>query len=403
MRRLLFALSALLVLTSHDMFLKLDTYFLAPDTESEIQLYNGTFDRSENVIARTRMADVSLLGGGTRTRLDTSAWTERDSATILRFTTGFAGTYVAGVSTHAREIALAADAFNDYLAHEGGADMLASRTQDGLLAEDAVERYAKHVKAIFQVGDSRTDDWQTVLGYPVEFVPLSNPYDLHPGDTLRVRLLRDGQPLGNQIVTIGSKPASDHDHDHTHADGSSHTHAHTDDHEHAEASAPDAAHDHDHTHADGNSHTHAHTDDHEHAEASAPDATHDHDHTHADGSSHTHAHTDDHEHAEKAASDAGHTHHGGRQVRTDAEGAIAVPVSHDGVWHLRTIDLRTVDEPGLTHASNWATITFEASHEHSHAGGAHEHDHSTGLPSYVYWLGSLLLVGGLFVYFNRRR
>ena len=102
------------------------------------------------------------------------------------------------------------------------------------------------------------------------------------------------------------------------------------------------------------------------------------------------------------------------QLRTDASGMLAVPVTHDGVWHMRTIHLVTTDgAPGLTHESNWATLTFEVAHahahghDHDHTHGAHSHthdeghDHDHGIPSYVYWLGSLLVIGGLFAYFNR--
>ena len=338
MYRLLIALAGLLVLSSHDMFLRLDTYFLEPDAAATVELYNGTFEASQNTIARSRMLDVSLLAGGTRTRLDTAAWSERDSVTVLSFTTGAAGTYVAGVSTRARDLAMAAADFNDYLAHEGGSDMLVLRKRDNTLDDDAVERYSKHVKAIFQVGEHRTDDWATPLGYPIEFVPTANPYDLHAGDTLAVRLLLAGAPLANQIVTIGSTGDADHAHDHAH----------------------------------------------DHA---------------ADG--HTHG-ADDHDHG------------GGTQLRTDASGMLAVPVTHDGVWHMRTIHLVTTDgAPGLTHESNWATLTFEVAHahahghDHDHTHGAHSHthdeghDHDHGIPSYVYWLGSLLVIGGLFAYFNR--
>ncbi|MEO0875726.1 MAG: DUF4198 domain-containing protein, partial [Bacteroidota bacterium] len=38
------------------------------------------------------------------------------------------------------------------------------------------------------------DGWQTVLGYPIEFVPLNNPYHLHAGEALNARLLWQGEP-----------------------------------------------------------------------------------------------------------------------------------------------------------------------------------------------------------------
>ena len=63
---------AFLVFSSHDMFLKLDSHYLSPNSPVEIKLYNGTFNRSDNVITRDRMADVSIVGHRQRTRIDSS-------------------------------------------------------------------------------------------------------------------------------------------------------------------------------------------------------------------------------------------------------------------------------------------------------------------------------------------
>lgn len=95
--------------------------------------------------------------------------------------------------------------------------------------QPAVEKYSKHVKTIFQVGDKTSDDWSTVLGYPIEFVPMENPYDLHPGHTLSVRLLFQGEPLADQLVYVGlDADGSESTSDHSHADGGEHEHEHTD-------------------------------------------------------------------------------------------------------------------------------------------------------------------------------
>ncbi|MEL6721003.1 MAG: DUF4198 domain-containing protein, partial [Bacteroidota bacterium] len=191
---------AFLLFSSHDMFLKQKTHFLVPNTDSSIELFNGTFAESENIITRDRMIDVSLVGNGERIRVDTSQWTDKGNTTVLNFTTGEAGTWVAGVSTKARNIEMTGEAFNGYLEHDGVLDMLTWRKENDALEEDAVEKYSKHVKTIFQVGDTRTEDWKTVLGYPIEFIPLSNPYDLKIGEELAVKLLFQGEPLANQLV-----------------------------------------------------------------------------------------------------------------------------------------------------------------------------------------------------------
>lgn len=197
-------------LAAHDMFLKLPTYFLEPNTQVEVALINGTFDRSENVITRDRMIDVSIVGPGAEVaHPPLSAW--RDSAihrqnpdsvdtSILTFRTGEAGTYVIGVSTKARALGLPAEDFSAYLEHDGVLDILSARKRHGLTDQPVTERYSKHVKAIVQVGDIRTEVYSHELDYPAEFVPLQNPYDLIAGDTLELRFLHRGLPVANQLV-----------------------------------------------------------------------------------------------------------------------------------------------------------------------------------------------------------
>lgn len=316
-------LAALVLLSSHDMFLKLGDYRLAPNAYATVELVNGTFAASENVIDRNRMRDVSLVAAGRRAAVDTAQWTEYQHSTLLNLRTGDAGTYLLGVSTRARDIAMDAAAFNDYLEHDGVLDELQWRRDNDALGQDAVERYAKHVKTVFQVGGELTEDYATVLGYPVEFVPLQNPYSLGVGDVLPVRLLRDGAPLADQPVLVGTDGGHGHDHDHDHA--------------------------------------------------------------------------------------AEHSHDHGAPVRTDAEGIIRVKLANAGAWHLRTIHMDHPADPALTHASNWATLTFGVggpAHDHDHGPGAdHDHDHDGGfhLHAWQWWALSLALIAALFFYFNRQR
>jgi len=332
MRRLILLLTAFVLFCSHDMFLKLErTYFLAPHTPVTLQLFNGTFYDSDNIITRDRMLDISLVGGGQHLHPDTTQWTDQGDTTLLRFETGMEGTWVAGVSTRARTIEMTAADFNDYLAHDGVLDLLDQRRQSGQLEAAATEKYSKHVKAIFQVGGQRSLDWQTRLGYPIEFVPLANPYHLHEGEDLKVQLLWQGEPLPNQLVYAGSV-ATAHSHEHTHTDGTTHSHSHDE-------------------------------------------------------------------------GDTDHEHHDATQLRTDSNGVVTLPAPADGIWYLRTIHLVETDAPGLTHESNWATLTFELGQRHSHETAGHTHAEEApvgGIPSYVYWVGSLLLIVGLFFWFNRK-
>jgi hypothetical protein len=191
------------VLLAHDLFLKLDSYFLPPQTAVRALLLNGTFIKSEGVVARDRIADLALVGPSGRSRLDTLALTATHDTSEVRLRTGAAGTYILGLSVRPREISLTGDQFNGYLREEGIDEMLAERTKTGTLGESARERYAKHVKAIFQVGTKRSESYSTVLGYDAEIVPLENPYRLKRGATLRVRCLVKGQPVAGLTVLAG--------------------------------------------------------------------------------------------------------------------------------------------------------------------------------------------------------
>lgn len=321
---------AFLVFSSHDMFLKLDSHYLSPNSPVEIKLYNGTFNRSDNVITRDRMADVSIVGHRRRTRIDSSQWSDRGSTTVLSLTTGAEGTWVVGVSTLPRLIELTATDFNDYLEHDGATDMLQWRRENNALEQDAVEKYSKHVKTIYQVGEMTTTDWQTALGYPIEFMPLINPGILHAGESFEVELLWKGEPLANQLVYLGSGALSNS-------------------------------------------------------------------HEHHESEGHSHSHTED----------------GLTAFRTDASGHLSIPIPDHGIYYLKTIYLQHSNEPEITHESNWATLTFEVGHSHGGVAHGHEHDHSHDhdddhthedeFPTTLFFVGSILIFGGLFFWFNRKK
>jgi hypothetical protein len=249
-------------LAAHDLFLKLDSYFLPKNTAVRVPVLNGTFSKSENSIARDRIAALTLSGPAGSSALDTAALTARNDTSFINLRTGDEGTYVLGLSTRPRELALTGEQFNGYLKEEGLDDVLAERTRSGTLAEPAKERYAKHVKAVFQVGATRSDAWERPLGYPAEIIPLVNPYALRRGGTLQIRCLLEGQPGAELTVLAG-----------------------------------------------------------------------------------------------------GRTRTGGRlpqlRVRTDAEGRASIPLATAGKWYVKFIRMQRSSEPGITHESQWATLTFE--------------------------------------------
>ena len=202
---LLLLLAVATVAAAHDMFVKPERFHVAPNADVLVRLLNGTFSKSENAITRDRLLDVSVVTPTGRAALDTAAWTVDGDTSTIRVRTGGAGTYVIGVSTRPRVLELRAKEFNEYLETDGIPDVLAERHRSGEFGKPARERYAKHVKALLQVGDVPDDGYATALGYPAEIVPLENPYRLTTGATLRVRTLVDGQPMANQYVLYGGR------------------------------------------------------------------------------------------------------------------------------------------------------------------------------------------------------
>lgn len=193
-------------LQAHDLFLRLDSFFVEPGTQARIRVLNGTFSKSENSVTRVRLRDLSVVSPDGTSHPDTTTWSARGDTSIFTVATGRAGTYVVGASLLPSQITLKAKDFNTYLASDGIPDVLAARRRSGQLEKDATEKYAKHVKALIQVGAERTPGFDTVLGYPAELVPLNNPYGSRPGGWLRVRAIVDGKPVPNQLIVSGGRP-----------------------------------------------------------------------------------------------------------------------------------------------------------------------------------------------------
>ena len=145
-------------LQAHDLFLRLDTFFVAPNSTVRIRALNGTFSSSENSVTSDRLSDLSVVSAAGRAHPDTVMWSAKGDTSVFTLKTGASGTYVVGASLKPREIALKAADFNTYLSDDGIPDVLAARRKSGELGRDATERYSKHIKALVQVGSTRTGD-----------------------------------------------------------------------------------------------------------------------------------------------------------------------------------------------------------------------------------------------------
>ncbi len=198
------------LLYAHDLFIKLDSYFVKPYTSVRIPVLNGTFNLSANSITRERLRDVTLVSEDGRVLVPIVSWDAEGDTTYLTVEAERSATYVLGISTRSTDFDLEADAFNEYLEHDGIPDVLETRRRNGELDKAVRERYSKHVKAVLQVGNRRTPGYKVELGYPAEIVPVDSPYLAQVGSRLRFRCLVDGIPVVNQFVIAGGEHDAEH-------------------------------------------------------------------------------------------------------------------------------------------------------------------------------------------------
>src|SRR5262249_28175817 len=154
-----------------------------------------------------RVLDLAMIGPDGLTHPPPLEWRGSHDTTFFGLVLPKEGTYAAGVATRPRVLEMKGADFNAYLKEEGLTEILARRKQLGQLDKPAKERYAKNVKAVFQVGEARTPTVSLPLGFPAEIVPIDNPYVGRRDATVRVQCLVALQPVAGITVFAGSQHA----------------------------------------------------------------------------------------------------------------------------------------------------------------------------------------------------
>jgi len=198
-------LSAAAPLAAHDLFFRPAAFHAAPGSSVAIPVLNGTFSKSENAVARDRLADLSLVGPGGRAPIDVAAWTDTEPSSALRVSLAEPGTYVVGAAIKPRRLDLPGADFAAYLKEEGIDHILRDRQEKGRTGAPARERYAKYVKTVLQSGDRTSESFGAVFGHEAEIVLLENPYQKKAGETLLVKALVKGRPLAGYTVFAGGR------------------------------------------------------------------------------------------------------------------------------------------------------------------------------------------------------
>lgn len=95
--------------------------------------------------------------------------------------------------------------FNAYLTAEGLQYAIDYRKKNNQTDSVGREFYQRSVKTIVQVGALKTEVYKKPTTLPVDIIPLSHPYKLNNGDTLKVKVLFKGEPLVNAKIRVWHK------------------------------------------------------------------------------------------------------------------------------------------------------------------------------------------------------
>jgi hypothetical protein len=119
---------------------------------------------------------------------------------------GEAGPHWIGYQSNPYPVVLEGPKFEDYLRDEGLERIIDERKKRGQSAAPGRERFYRCAKALLYTAPAAPSHvLETPLGFTLEIVPRTNPYDVRPGGELPVTLSFRGKPMANILVVAMSK------------------------------------------------------------------------------------------------------------------------------------------------------------------------------------------------------
>jgi len=187
-------------LLAHVMYLLPAKFQVAKGSKVSIAFHNGdSFPASEVAPKVSRLLDAKITGQSGSAPV--TGLKESGKETLGEAIIPAAGTLLVSVRTAPNFIELEPKKFEAYLKEEGLEEVIEWRKQHGEAAKPGRERYSKYAKSLLQAG-AANGYFSHALGFPIEIIPLADPYAVKPGGMLPVRVLLRGKPAaGLQLET----------------------------------------------------------------------------------------------------------------------------------------------------------------------------------------------------------
>ncbi|HEY1337738.1 MAG TPA: DUF4198 domain-containing protein [Bryobacteraceae bacterium] len=110
------------------------------------------------------------------------------------------GLLVVGYFSNPSAVELPADKFNQYLKDEGLDAVAAQRARSNQSGAKARELFSRCAKSLLLSGSPAAKQADRQLGFTLELVAERNPYSMHPGEQLPLRLTYHDRPLAGALV-----------------------------------------------------------------------------------------------------------------------------------------------------------------------------------------------------------
>lgn len=197
-------------LLAHDFYILPANFIVAPNARIEVRLQNGdSFPESESAPVLARVKDAELRTSGVRESI-ASLTVVGNRAVGFVVAPSSPGLVFLAARTTPNFIQLEPDKALDYFKEEGLDDVINWRIGHGEAKKPSRERYSKFAKSLLWSGAS-DNSYKEVIGFPIEIIPEADPYRLHQGDLLPVKVTFRGKPA----VGLQMEAASAGDRRHT--------------------------------------------------------------------------------------------------------------------------------------------------------------------------------------------
>lgn len=192
------------MLDAHDFWLVPDAFAFASAATIDISGQSGTrFPTSDGATQPTSIVEARVIGASGEVRISDMVVDGKSLRIHQKPST--AGQYLVVASLQPRSMRTTGTAFQRYLTAEGAGDETARLERESAFgATDSLTyRSMKYAATIVEVGTGpRAFSMST--GYPIEFVPLSDPARFNLGDIAHFKVMSGGRPIPGLRVHVGA-------------------------------------------------------------------------------------------------------------------------------------------------------------------------------------------------------